>query len=136
VGTFWSIWRRSICAASGAMAGGIAGMLFGFAQLGRQRIPLQTAAAINTGLLLGGVGWLAVLVVVGLWLHYGIRTIALPSLFTSLLTGILTVLIALHVWLAFLDVWIGLLVGTIVGAGLCRLCGWRSVTRGESNALR
>lgn len=132
-----SIWRRSICAASGALAGGIAGMLFGFTQLGRQRFPIPAMIAINTGLLLGAVGWVAILIVVGLWLHYGLRTIALPALFTSLVTAVLTVLIAIQLWIAFLDVWIGLLVGTIVGAVLCRLCGRRFVAaEGANHGLR
>ena len=137
MGSFLNIWRRSICAASGAMAGGIAGLLFGLAQLGRAKFVIPTPAAFETGILLGFVGWVAILIVVGLWLHYGMRAIAIPALFTSLITAVLTVFIAIALWLSILDVWIGLLVGTLVGAALCRLCGTRlAMAGGESHGVR
>jgi hypothetical protein len=133
--SIWTIWRRSLCAVSGAIAGGITGLLFGLAQLSSGKIAMTAAA--ETGIVLGFIAWIAILVVVGLWLHYGPRVIALPSLITSLVTAVLTVFIGNQLSIPILDVWIGLLVGTVVGAIFCRLCPTRqALSGGDDNGVR
>jgi len=122
-----TIWHRSLCAVTGAIAGGFAGMLFGFAQL--QQPALTPTDAVKVGILLGLVAWVFILMVEALWLHYG-AAVVWPSLVTSLLSAILTVVVANAVAVPVLSVWIGLLFGTLVGALLCRLCGERVDPRG------
>jgi len=119
------------------MAGGITGLLFGLVQLGGPGAVFPVIEAAKTGILLGLVAWVVILVVVGLWLHYGLRPIALPALLNALVAAVLTVLIASPLRIPLLDVWIGLLVGTLVGATLCRLCGTRqTLAGGDSHGLR
>ena len=122
-----TLWRHSLCAVTGAIAGGFAGMLLGIAQLHQPALLL--ADAVKVGILLGLVAWVFILMVEGLWLHYG-SAIVWPSLVTSLLSAVLTVVIANAVALPVLSVWLGILVGTLVGALLCRLCGERSGSLG------
>ena len=89
------------------------------------------------GSILAIVAWIAILVVIGLWLHYGVPAIAWQSLVTSWITAILTVYVCDKVHLALLAVWIGLLIGTLIGALLCRLCKSRlGTTGGTSYAMR
>lgn len=136
--SIWTIWRRSVCAVGGAMAGGITGLLFGLIQLGDPATAAPLSVAIPTGILLGLLGWFVILLVIGLWLHYGARSIALQSLVTSLITAVLTTIISNQLGQPILDAWIGLLVGTIVGAALCALCGMRQapMTGGDDHGLR
>ncbi|MBS0447625.1 MAG: hypothetical protein JSR59_16910 [Proteobacteria bacterium] len=124
---FLTIWRHSLCAVTGAIAGGFAGMSFGIAQLQQPALPLTDA--IEVGILLGLVAWVFILMVEGLWLHYG-SAVVWPSLITSLSSAVLTVVIANAVALPVLSVWIGILFGTVVGALLCRLCGERPGAQG------
>lgn len=120
--TFLTIWRRSLCAASGAIAGGIVGLLVGLFQAAMPGvIPLPDV--VRAALILGLFAWLVILLIVGVWLHYGAGAIALSSLVTTLLTSLLTVYLANKIQLPVLAVWIGILVGTLVGYLLCRVCG-------------
>ncbi|WP_436294722.1 hypothetical protein [Variovorax sp. LjRoot178] len=131
MGNILTIWWRSLCAASGAIAGGTAGFLFGLAQM-LSTTPLSISDAIQVGILLGLFAWVALLLLIGIWLHYGVRGIALPALITSLLSAVLTVMISTRFPHPLADLWIGLLVGTIVGAALCALCGMgHTPTRGD-----
>jgi hypothetical protein len=119
----FTLWSRSLCAASGALAGGFAGAVLGLLQTPPNAIVLSAAQALRVGLVLGLVGWLLILLVIGVWFHYGVGTIAGPALVNAILSALLTVLLceALHV--PILDALIGLLAGTLVGWILCLLCG-------------
>jgi hypothetical protein len=120
--TFLTIWRRSLCAVSGAIAGGIVGLLVGLFQAAMPGV-IPLADVIRAALILGLFAWLVILLIVGVWLHYGVGAIALSSLVTTFLTSLLTVYLANKIQLPVLATWIGILVGTLVGYALCRLCG-------------
>lgn len=136
MGNILTIWWRSLCAASGALVGGMSGLLFGLAQL-RSTAPISIPDAIQVGILLGLVGWVGLLLLLGIWLHYSVRAIALPALVTSLLSAVLTVVISIRFPNVLADLWIGLLIGTLVGAALCALCGMsQNPTKGDDRGLR
>lgn len=120
--TFLTIWRRSLCAVSGAIAGGFIGLIIGLAQA-QSPLVLTMSQVVQAAVILGLLAWLVLLLIVGVWLHYGVSAIGLPSLVTSLLTSLLTVYLANKVQISLLAVFIGLLAGTLVGFALCRLCG-------------
>jgi hypothetical protein len=117
------IWRRSLCAASGAICGGLAGMVMGFYQGPPGAVVLTAAQAFQTGLVLGFIGWMVLLLVIGAWLHYTASAIALPALVNALLSSVLTVFICNALNIPIIDVLVGLLIGTLVGWLLCLLCG-------------
>jgi uncharacterized membrane protein len=79
--------------------------------------------AFRVGLLLGAVGWVVLLIVVGLWFHYGMAQVAWPALVNAMITCILTVFVCRTLDLAYLDTILGVLIGTLVGYALCLLCG-------------
>jgi len=133
---FPGIWQRSLCAVTGAIAGGITGLVFGLLQGALGRVPLCAPDVLGAGLLLGGFSWLVALVVVGLWLHHGLAATAAPALITSLLTALLTVGVSNRVLIAPLSVPLGLLIGTLVGMALCRLCEGRWLRREEARHVR
>ena len=123
--TWMLIWRRSLCAVSGAIAGVIVGFIFGLFQIQTPVPALALPDVVRVSLMLGIAAWIATLVIVGIWARYGIAAIFLPSLVNALVTSLLTVYIANSVRMPILALWIGMLVGTLVGALLCRLCGNR-----------
>lgn len=133
--SIFTIWQRSLCAVTGALSGGIAGSFFGLFQAA-SAAALTSHEVIQMGILLALIAWACILVIIGLWLHFGVRAIALPALLTAVLVSIVTVAIANRVHIPFLAVWIGLLVGTIIGALLCRLCGVRYAIGGDSHGVR
>ena len=127
------IWRRSLCAAAGAMVGGFSGAVMGLFLSAPNPLTLTAAETWKVGLILGLVGWVILLIVLGLWLHYGISQIAWPSLFNALLSAVLTVWVCRAVHFPVLDTLIGLLVGTLVGWVLCQLCGrYTTIVKGVS----
>jgi hypothetical protein len=129
--TFLTIWRRSLCAVTGAIAGGIVGMIVGLFQAAMP-VVLAMPEILRLTLILGGFAWLVILLIVGVWLHYGAVAIALPSLITTLITAFLTVYLANKLQVALLAVWLGLVVGTLVGLLLCRLCRMPTYTTGRA----
>jgi ABC-type antimicrobial peptide transport system permease subunit len=80
------------------------------------------ASIVSHSLLLALVGWVTVLVMFGLWLHYGIVQIALPAAVNAVLTSFLTMWLNLLIQLPWLATLIGLLVGILVGLILCQFC--------------
>jgi hypothetical protein len=116
------IWRRSLCAVSGAIAGGIAGTVMGLI-LSDPGFTLTVAESLRVGLLLGAVGWVVLLVVIGLWFHYGVAQVAWPALANSMITCVLTVFACRALNIPYLDTILGVLMGTLVGYLLCLLCG-------------
>ncbi len=127
------IWRRSLCAVSGALCGGFAGMVMGFYQSKPGAGTLTPVQALQVGLALGFVGWVMLLVVIGAWLHYGTSAIALPALLNAMLSSILTVFACNALKFPIIDTVLGLVMGTLVGWLLCRLCdrweGMKGVAR-------
>jgi hypothetical protein len=117
------IWRQSLCAVSGAIAGGLAGTVMGLAQAESPHQNLTVPEAWEIALVLGAAGWLVLLILVGLWFHYGLAKIALPALVNAMLTSIVTVFVCRALHIAYLDTLLGVLIGTLIGYLLCRLCG-------------
>jgi hypothetical protein len=131
--TFLTIWRRSLCAVTGAIAGAIVGLVMGLYLLQQTPPAIPLPGVFAVGAILGIAAWLAVLIIVGLWQHYGIANIALPSLVTSLITAVLTVLVTSRVQVPVLAVWFGIVIGTLVGALLCWLCRGRLLSTGGAD---
>lgn len=124
------IWQQSLCAVTGAIAGGFAGMVFGIIET--QQIGWPVGQAVRMGVVFGLVGWIGILLIEALWLHYG-AAVVWPSFVTSLLSAVLTVVVANTIAIPVVAVWIGLIIGTLVGALLCRLCDQRgAVTKGAA----
>ena len=122
------IWRQSLCAVSGAIVGGMAGMVVGFSQTMPASPILTLIEALKTGLVLGLFGWIMLLVLLGAWLHYGFSAVAGPALLNALLSAILTVLVCNALHIPILDTLLGLLIGTLIGWLLCLWCGrWAGV---------
>lgn len=117
------IWRRSLCAVTGAIVGGFAGLIMQLLQLPLHPPLLTTSEAVKIGLILGLAGWLGMLVVLAAWLHYRLSQIAGPALVNSLLSAALTVFACNIFRYPIIDTVLGLLIGTLVGWLLCLTCG-------------
>ncbi len=118
----WLFARLPFCSLVGALVGVTAGAFLG---LTLDVIPppgLSSTAIILTGLLLAVLGWIVVVVLLGVWMRYGVAQIAAAAAINALLTAILTVWINNLVRQAVLAPALGILVGILVGAILCRLC--------------
>lgn len=115
--------KLSFCAVNGALVGALAGFLFGAHLLEHPSHTLTPAEILQVALILMIVCWLVVLVIVGLWLHYGASAIAWPLLLNALLTVVLTVWLNNMIRIPEIAALIGLLAGILVGTVLCRFCG-------------
>jgi len=116
--------RLNLCALSGALSGAATGFFFGLLQfhLEAEGLPLSGSEIVVVALLLGLLGWVTVLVVVGVWLRYKMQAIALPALINAVLTSVLTVYVSNVIQLPALASLVGLLIGILVGAIFCWLC--------------
>jgi hypothetical protein len=114
--------RLSFCALNGALIGALAGFLFGALLLEHGSHTFTPAELLQIALLLALICWFVVLVIVGLWLHYGASAIAWPLLLNALLTCVFTVWFNNLIRIPELATIVGLLVGLIVGSLLCRFC--------------
>jgi hypothetical protein len=117
--------RFSLCALSAAVVGVFSGIVIGLAVLERPESTLGGVEAFRVGLLLGAVGWVIILLVVRLWLHYGVRDIALYALGSSLLTAVISTYACLAIATAELFPILGLVIGLLIGALLCWICPTR-----------
>jgi len=115
--------RFSFCAKVGAIVGIIAGSFFALLQGMTPGVSYPPPELLLIGAALALLGWLFVLLAVGVWLRYGAAAIAAPALLNALVTAILTVFVGNFVQQPALDWLIGLLIGLVVGALLCRWCG-------------
>jgi len=135
-------WQFPFCSRVGGIAGAIVGLFFGLVQLHLDpAIVFTVGELIGIGVLLGLVGWICVLVIVGIWLHYSVRAVALLGLIISLVSGIVIVVTLNMIGFAPLGMLFGLFIGMLLGALICWiLCGKRhklsSLTTqgGESDA--
>jgi hypothetical protein len=114
--------RSGICAATGSIAGSMAGLLFGLSLL---PVPVHTIPfrhAVIIGAILGIIAWAFVLFLLLAFEKYSPRAILLPSFVTSFLAGILTVLVVNAIHRTFLGMLLGWIIGFLVGRALCQLC--------------
>jgi hypothetical protein len=126
------IWRRSLCAVSGAIVGGLSGMIMGFVLAPPATPALSLPDVVRASLVLGILGWIVLLVVIGAWLHYGFSQIALPALVNALITAFLTVFFCNKIHVAVICTVLGLVIGTLVGWLLCIACQRWAGTKGGS----
>jgi hypothetical protein len=117
------IWRRSLCAVTGAIVGGFTGMIMQLLQSPLHPPLLTISEVLKIGLILGLAGWLGMLVVLAVWLHYRLSQIAGPALVNSLLSAILTVFVSNIFRYSIIDTVLGIFIGTVVGWLLCLACG-------------
>jgi hypothetical protein len=114
--------KLTFCALNGALVGVLAGFLFGAHLLEHPTHILTPAEILQIAVILTLICWFVVLVIVGLWLHYGARAIAAALLLNALLTVVLTVWLNNMIRIPEIAGLIGLLVGILVGTVLCRFC--------------
>lgn len=103
-------------------------------QLGHPGVVFPGSDTFKIAIILSLLGWLVVLVVVGVWRHYGILAIALPGLITAFLAAFLTVIVSNSAQIPVLSPLIGLLIGILVGVVLCRFCQKLDVDKWESKS--
>lgn len=114
--------RFSFCAKIGAIFGIIAGSFFALLQGLTPGVSYAPVELLLIGVALALLGWLFVLLAVGVWLRYGAGAIAAPALLNALITAILTVFVSELVQQPALNWLIGLVIGLLIGALFCRLC--------------
>src|SRR5688572_29420987 len=110
------------CGLNGGILGIIVGFLFGLLQFAHPTADHAVSEIIIIILTMILVSWAYVLLVVGVWLRYGAKQIALPLLLSAAITGTLTVLANLLLNQIALAVPVGWLIGIVVGTLLCWLC--------------
>lgn len=118
----WLFARLPFCSLVGALVGVTAGSFLGLTLDAIHPPGLTPTAIILAGLLLAVLGWIVVVVLLGIWMRYGAAQIAAAAAVNALITAILTVLINNIVRQAVLAPALGILTGILVGAILCRFC--------------
>jgi len=116
--------KLPFCSMPGAAVGAFVGFVFGIVMIQDPKLTFTKTQLIVIGAVIGFVGFLCVLVLLGLWLHYGISSIAVPAFINAILTGILTVIADNAIHNPALSSWIGAIIGILVGALLCVSCPW------------
>jgi hypothetical protein len=106
-------------------------MIIGLMILELSQPTLSGVEALRIGLLLGFVGWAIVLLVIGLWLHYGVRDIALFALGSSVLAAVLSTYACLALDTPVLFPVVGLIIGLLIGSLLCWFCSRRFTELGH-----
>jgi hypothetical protein len=114
--------RLSFCALMGALIGALAGFLFSALMEEHPGYVFSTMELLQITLPLVVICWLVVLLIVGVWLHYGVAAIAWPLLLNAFLTVLLTLWANNLIQMPVLAGLIGLLIGILVGSFLCRFC--------------
>jgi hypothetical protein len=114
--------KLSLCALAGGIAGAVSGGMFGIVLEGYPAHTLPLLSQLQAGLILGAVAWIVLLIVIGVWLHYGLGQIAAQAFVNAIITSVLTVLLAYAIHIAWLATIIGMLVGILVGTILCLFC--------------
>ena len=122
--------KLRLCALAGGFAGSVSGGLFGIVLSGYPQHILTPLAQLYAGLALGAVAWIAVVLIFGACLRYGVSQIAAQAFVNAMLTSIFTVFLAYALHIAWLATILGILVGIVVGSILCRFC--RTVEWGKA----
>jgi len=115
--------RLSFCALMGAIIGALAGFLFAALMEEHPGHVFTNAELLQIAVPLAIACWLVVLLIVGVWLHYGAAAIAWPLLLNAFVTVLLTVWANNLIQMPAIAGIIGLLIGILVGSILCRFCG-------------
>ncbi len=110
------------CSLAGGLAGVISGFVFSLFQVQNPTILLTIQQIFQIAVVLGLIAWLCLLLVIGIWLKYGIGSIALQTFVTSFLTAFFTVYLSDIVNLPYLTVILGWVVGILIGYLLCMFC--------------
>jgi hypothetical protein len=114
-----------LCAMAGAIVGSLAGYFFGIVLLHVAPIGPTPQERGVAALVLAVFGWINVLVLIGWWLGYGIKNIALPALINAVLVSFLTVFIVNALGLPGWGMLLGFIIGIVVGTLLCQWCRMR-----------
>ena len=123
MGGIFTIWRHNLCAVSGAIAGAFAGTFFGLFLIEAAFPAMTPSDRIIMGLALAFVAWLFLLLVLASWLKYALGAIWLPALANAVITAVLTVFATYALkHFPYLGPSCGLIIGTVIGAILCRFC--------------
>jgi hypothetical protein len=112
----------SLCAASGAIIGSTAGVVLAGVISEFPHVPMTARTVAVAWALLTLLGWVVALVIVGGWLRYGARRVALAALLNAAITTLLVTFANLAIRRSELAVPIGFVIGAIVGTVLCFLC--------------
>lgn len=114
--------RLGVCATAGGISGAMAGMALGgyLFTLSIPHIPAGDAALLGTGI--GVLAWFVVLFVLVGICRYLLNDVFLPSLLTALVASAAAAAVVDALRTPAVAMFVGWLVGTIVGALLCRLC--------------
>src|SRR6266571_4026975 len=118
--------RLPFCSMPGAGVGAFAGVVLGIVMVQEPGLAVTFGQLVVIGAILGVVGFLMVLLLLGVWLHYGVAAIALPAFVNAILTGVLSVLIVHALRVPAIAAFLGAAVGAAIGAVLCGLCPWLS----------
>ncbi|PYS99107.1 MAG: hypothetical protein DMF63_13640 [Acidobacteria bacterium] len=110
------------CSLAGGLAGVVTGFVFSLFQIQNPTIILTMPQIVQIAAVLGLVSWLFLLLVIGVWLKYGIKSIALQTFVTAFLTAFFTVYLSNLLNLPYLTVILGLLAGILIGYILCLFC--------------
>lgn len=114
--------RLTFCAKIDLVIGFITGYFFGIIVLSGQF--LDWLLVLEMGLILAIVCWVVILLVVGRWLRYGIRQIALLTFINSIITSIITVVVIFFLKPPYYFAWIGAIMGILVGTVFCKVCNF------------
>jgi len=110
------------CSLAGGLAGILTGFIFSLFQVQNPTIAPTMQEILLIALVLGLIAWLFLLLAIGVWLKYGISSIALQTFVTAILTAIATVYFSYLVNLPYLTVILGWIVGIFIGYLLCLFC--------------
>jgi hypothetical protein len=110
------------CAKIGAMIGLIVGTMMSLLLAFQPGVTFPASTLWAICALTGVVALVAVLLIVGVWLHYGAGAIFAPVLVNAAFTTILTVWITYKLQKPYLSALVGLVIGVVVGTLLCRAC--------------
>lgn len=111
------------CSLPGAIIGAMTGFLMAMLLLAMPGLALSPQQLVVAGLLFGFVSLLLVLFLFGLLLQYGVAQIFAAALGNALVTAIVVVFVTYWMKMPALGGIVGLLLGVLIGAMLCWICG-------------
>jgi hypothetical protein len=114
--------KLPFCSVVGGLIGVIVGTLMGLSEHVLAPTVPPVAVIFTNSLLPALAAWIVVMIVVGVWLHYGLAQIAVPAAVNAVITSFLTVWLNLIIQLPWLATLLGLLIGILVGLILCQFC--------------